>query len=228
MATGMRRTTSPLEEDDLKYLHEALYRVRDKFKSLSLQIGLKMSDIRAIEAKLTDPGDRLLEALSVRLKHAEPLTWSGIDKALRSECISESKVADDICKMLICSSPSDTHRSSDSEDSDDLPEIELSKEESKQLRKLFKRSFGKLCCLNFDPVETSASLQKKGLISVVAMKDMLMSPESRQAKIISLVSALDMKIKQRPALLLEIIDVFKESNTLEKEGKEMSRCASEI
>ena len=99
MATELRDAASPLEEDDLKYLHEALYKVRDKFRPLGLQIGLKMSDIRAIEAKLTDPGDQLLEALSVRLKQAETLTWSDIDKALRSDCVSEGKTADDICSL---------------------------------------------------------------------------------------------------------------------------------
>ena len=231
MATELRDAASPLEEDDLKYLHEALYKVRDKFRPLGLQIGLKMSDIRAIEAKLTDPGDQLLEALSVRLKQAETLTWSDIDKALRSDCVSEGKTADDIRKNFVCSKPSVGNVFSDSSDSDDcdgLPEIELSGEESKKLRRLFKRSFGKLCCLNFNPIETAASLQKRGIISVVVMKDMLMSPESRQAKIISLVSGLDVKIKKRPDLLLGIIEVFKESDVLREEGDEMSKHASKI
>ena len=45
-----------------------------------------------------------------------------------------------------------------------------------------------------DPVETAAQLQKKGLISQSMMKDMIMSPESQQAKKITLLSVLEKKI----------------------------------
>ena len=97
----------------------------------------------------------------------------------------------------------------------------LTKTEKKKLRTIFKRSFGKLCCADFDPVETSALLQEKGLISQVSMEEMIMSPESKQAKIIILVKALDKRIKFRPDQLLVCIEVLLESDALHKTGKDM-------
>ena len=52
-----------------------------------------------IESNKTDPGDRLLAILSVRLNKAEPLTWNEIDSALRSDCVDKSRLADKIKKQ---------------------------------------------------------------------------------------------------------------------------------
>ena len=97
MATWSGKAASPgkeLGENDLKYLYDALYPVRNKCRALGLQLGLVMRDIKAIEQ--TDPGERLLEMLSVRLDKAEPLTWDDVDTALRSNSVGESKIADSI------------------------------------------------------------------------------------------------------------------------------------
>ena len=97
----------------------------------------------------------------------------------------------------------------------------LTKTEKKKLRTIFRRSFGKLCCARFDPVATAALLQEKGLISQELMEEMIMSPESQQAKIIDLVKALDKRIKSRPDQLFVCIEVLLESDALNKTGKDM-------
>ena len=97
MATGSSKATSPnteLGEDDLGALYKALYPARNSYRSLGLLIGVKIGEIESIESNKTDPGDRLLAILSVRLNKAEPLTWNEIDSALRSECVDKSRLAD--------------------------------------------------------------------------------------------------------------------------------------
>ena len=101
MATGSSKVASPnteLGEDDLGALYEALYPARNSYKSIGLLIGVKIGEIESIESNKTDPGDRLLAILSVRLNKAEPLTWNEIDSALRSECVDKSRLADKIKK----------------------------------------------------------------------------------------------------------------------------------
>ena len=101
MATGSSKVASPnteLDEDDLGALYKALYPARNSYRSLGLLIGVKIGEIENIESNKTDPGDRLLAILSVRLNKAEPLTWNEIDSALRSECVDKSRLADKIKK----------------------------------------------------------------------------------------------------------------------------------
>ena len=79
MATGSSQAVSPdteLCEENLKDLHEALFPVCNKCRSFGLQIGLLFREIQIIETQQADPGERLLEILSVRLSKATPLTWN--------------------------------------------------------------------------------------------------------------------------------------------------------
>ena len=114
---------------------------------------------------------------------------------------------------------------SSSESDDSSPECDmtknLSKEEGKVLRNIFKRYFGQLCCEIPDPVETAAQLQKKGVISQSMMKDMIMSPESQQAKKIVLLSTLDKRMKLHPECLFAFIEISLENATLRKTGFEI-------
>ena len=98
MATGSSQANTPLSEGDLATLHDALYPARNRYRSLGLQIRVKIDEIESIEGKYNDNGDRLLEILSVRLKKVEPLTWNDIDRALRLDCVGESRTADGIRK----------------------------------------------------------------------------------------------------------------------------------
>ena len=92
--------TSPsdksLSKSDLGTLHSTLYPVRNRYKPLGLQIGVEIDEIESIEAQYTNPSDRLLAILSVRLDQANPLTWSDIDTALRLGVVGKGKLADKI------------------------------------------------------------------------------------------------------------------------------------
>ena len=99
MATGSSQEASPsgnLGEDDLGKLYEALHCVKTSYKPIGLQIGVKINEIKSVEKQETDLGDRLLEMLSIRVKKAKVLTWKDIVEALRSQCVGEGKVADEI------------------------------------------------------------------------------------------------------------------------------------
>ena len=99
MASGSGQAASSdrgLTEDDLGELYDALYPMRKNYKPFGLLIGVIKTQIDNIEKQEADPGDRLLEILSVRVKQSEVLRWKDIDKALRSKSVGEGKVADDI------------------------------------------------------------------------------------------------------------------------------------
>ena len=113
--------------------------------------------------------------------------------------------------------------SSSSEIDDSSPEcdINFSETETKELRKVFRCFFGKLCCVIKDPVETAAELQAKRAISQSTMESILRSPESNQEKAIALVKALEKRIKCRPDRIFTIIGVFQQNKLLENTGREM-------
>ena len=96
--TGSSTANAPLSKRDLGTLHNALYPARNSYRSLGLQIGVEIDEIESIEGKYNGNGDRLLAILSVRLKQVEPLTWNDIDRALRLDCVGESRTADGIRK----------------------------------------------------------------------------------------------------------------------------------
>ena len=111
---------------------------------------------------------------------------------------------------------------------DSSPECDMLKQnevEMKKLRRVFKRFFGQLCCTIVNPVGIAAQLQKKGLISKSVMKDMMMSPESQQSKIISLVDKLEKRIKSKPYSLFGFIRVLLENEALQGTGREILREA---
>ena len=99
----------------------------------------------------------------------------------------------------------------------------LTKLEKKKLKKVFKHSFGQLCCASFNPVETAVQLQKKGLISSGMMMDIIRSPESQQEKIIRLVCGLDNRVRSRPERLFGCIEVLLENDALQVVGRDMLR-----
>ena len=116
-------------------------------------------------------------------------------------------------------------KTSDTDDSS--PECDMTNNqyegEKKELVNIFERFFGKLCCVVFDPTKVTAELQNVGLISKSVMREMMLSPESQQTKIIALVDALDEKIKSHPACLFEIIKVMLEIEALQEIAREMLR-----
>ena len=109
------KPNTELGEDDLGALYEALYPARNSYKSIGLLIGVKIGEIEIIESNKTDPGDRLLAILSVRVKKAEPLTWNDIYNALISKCIDESKLAKEIWAKHLFIPESSTESESEQE-----------------------------------------------------------------------------------------------------------------
>ena len=115
--------------------------------------------------------------------------------------------------------------SSSSATDDSSPESEmlrnLTQSETKALVKVFKCLFGRLCCAIKDPVETAAQLQAKHLISCSTMENIITSPESQQVKAITLVRALDRKIKPRPDKIFTVTKVFLENEILQNVGRQL-------
>ena len=111
------------------------------------------------------------------------------------------------------------------ETDDSSPESEmlrsLSEAETKNIIKVFKCFFGRLCCAIKDPVETAAQLQAKHLISRSTMENIITSPESQQVRAITLVRALDKKMKQRPDKIFIITKLFLESESLQEVGRQI-------
>ena len=111
--------------------------------------------------------------------------------------------------------------SSDSDDSSPEISMSLSENEVKKLKKIFGNFYGTLCYAIKNPVEIAALLQLKGLLSKRVMNDLLTSPASEQTKAITLVTALDKKIKLRPDRIFTIIKVFLQNNVLKEVGRKM-------
>ena len=107
---------------------------------------------------------------------------------------------------------------------DSSPECDMknqSEVEMKELASVFEHFYGKLCCVEFNPRNIAAQLQEKALISIPVMNEMLLSPESQQAMIVSLIGALYEKIKSHPEHLFLCIEVMLKNDALQKAGKEM-------
>ena len=111
------------------------------------------------------------------------------------------------------------------EASDSSPECDRLSESEKLRINVFERFYGQLCCEISNPVETTAQLQKKGLISIAVMREMMRSPESQQEKIINLVDKLDEMIKSQPDYLFTFIEVLLENDALQKVGNEILTAA---
>ena len=107
---------------------------------------------------------------------------------------------------------------------DSSPECDMknqSEVQTKELAPVFERFYGKLCCVEFNPRNIAAQLQEKALISIPVMNEMLLSPESQQAMIVSLIGALYEKIKSHPEHLFLCIEVMLKNDALQKAGKEI-------
>ena len=115
--------------------------------------------------------------------------------------------------------------SSSTETDNSSPECDMlkniSETESKGLRKVFKRFFGRLCFTIKTPVELATLLQMKGLLTYSVMNELLTSPESEQAKTITLVRALQKQVKSCPYRMFHIIEVFLHNEALQQTGREM-------
>ena len=99
--------------------------------------------------------------------------------------------------------------------------VNQSEVEKKELASVFERFYGQLCCVEFNPKEIAAQLQKKGMISIPLMKELIVSPESQQAKIVTLIAALYEMIKSHPEHLFSCIEVMVKNDALQETGREL-------
>ena len=108
---------------------------------------------------------------------------------------------------------------------DSSPECDMVKNQSevekKELVSVFECFYGQLCCVEFNPKGIAAQLQKKGLISIPLIKELIVSPESQQAKIITLIDALYEMIKSHPEHLFSCIEVMFKNDALQEAGREL-------
>ena len=61
----------------------------------------------------------------------------------------------------------------------------------------------------------------KGFLTYSVMNELLMSPESEQAKAIAIVRALQKLINSYPNRMFKIIEIFQHDEVLHKTGREM-------
>ena len=87
-----------LGEDDLNIVFEALDPVAEKYEFFGLGIGVKINQIEKIQRQFTDPSQCLLRILRSRLAQLPALTWSDIDRALRSRTVGKIHLADSVKK----------------------------------------------------------------------------------------------------------------------------------
>ena len=115
--------------------------------------------------------------------------------------------------------------SSETDDDSFSPECDtlknLTEQENKGLIKVFSRFFGKLCYAIKDPNQVAVQLQARRLLSCSVLENLLISPESQQAKAIALVRSLRKIIKSRPDKVFTIIEVCLHNDILKEAGREM-------
>ena len=99
LAAPADQSPDELGENDLRVVFKALHSVAEKYKFLSVEMNVKMNEIKKIQSQCSDPGECLLEVLSVRLKQIPSLTWRDIDTALRADTVGESQLADRISRQ---------------------------------------------------------------------------------------------------------------------------------
>ena len=87
-----------LGEDDLNVVFEALAPVAEKYEFFGIAIGVKINLIEQIQRQFTDPSQCLFRILRIRLAQLPALTWSDIDRALRSRTVGKIHLADSVKK----------------------------------------------------------------------------------------------------------------------------------
>ena len=128
----------------------------------------------------------------------------------------KSEQESSMMKCAIETSTSFTESEESSEEFDHLSPIQ-----NKNLRKLFKRFFGKLCCIINNPEDIGSELQLQGILSKKFMSELLMSVEPQQTNVIYLVNTLDKIVKRHPVKIFTIIKVFLTNPSLQESGQQM-------
>ena len=92
--------TTPVGQEDLKYLHSELHPVREKWYSLGVQLQVPTETLKCIKKEHLTMSDCLLEMLTFCLKRTNPpLTQEALAKALESPPLAERNLAKQLRKM---------------------------------------------------------------------------------------------------------------------------------
>lgn len=91
--------TEHLGSDDLGYVLETLFTVKDKWYYIGLQLNISHPILDAIEREKKDNRERLTQMLKLWLADtSSPATWSGLVQALLSVSVGEKELAEDTRK----------------------------------------------------------------------------------------------------------------------------------
>ena len=118
------------------------------------------------------------------------------------------------------SSTSDTESDDSSSQEHDELKI-LSRAESKQLKKIYTKFYGKLCCLIENPVEIAADFQMRGFISRSVMRKLRTPLYSPQEKTNQLIDAVYERIQSNPGRIYSFIELLLCSIGFENIGRQM-------
>ena len=120
------------------------------------------------------------------------------------------------------SSSSTSDIESDDSSSKEHDELKnLSREESKQFKRIFTKFYGKLCCLIKNPVEMAADFQMNGLISRSVMRKLCTPLYSQQQKTNQLIDAVYERIQSNPGRIYSFIELSLCSVGFENIGRQM-------
>ena len=122
-------------------------------------------------------------------------------------------------KRIESDSSSSTSDDSSSQEHDELKN--LSRAESKQLKKIYTKFYGKLCCLIENPVEIAADFQMRGLISRSVIRKLCTPLYSQQEKTNQLIDAVYERIKSNPGRVYSFIELLLCSIGFENIGRRM-------
>ena len=92
---------------DLSAVRNELHDVRTKWFDIGVELKVKTSTLKSIEAKYDDPKDCLREVITEWLKAGDHATWKSLVDALRTRVIDEPKLATELeAKYCSCSTES--------------------------------------------------------------------------------------------------------------------------
>ena len=81
---------------DLKQVRGLLFKARDKWYNIGIELEIDVETLNIINNKFDDPGDKLVHMLQVWLKQFDPQpTWKTLAKALMAEAINEVPIAEE-------------------------------------------------------------------------------------------------------------------------------------
>ena len=81
---------------DLRQVRALLFKARDKWYSIGIELEIDVEQLNIINNKFDDPGDKLVHMLQVWLKQFDPQpTWKTLASALMADAVNEVPIAEE-------------------------------------------------------------------------------------------------------------------------------------